>query len=488
MKGKSTKRRYAKHSKSSGSGWLVAVTICVAILAAYGVGGVYFSQHFIPGTTLNNTDVSNLTSAQAKEKVMQTASSYTLTLLEQDEGSETIYGEEIDLRMEISDGFNELIDRQGGFDWILTILGSKDYVLDEDIISYTYDEGELSSIIDNLSCVEPEYPVEAANAEVVLMGGEFKIVPECYGNVAHRDDLEKEIKLAVETQLPTLNLTEKGLYDEPTVFSDDPALAAKKAICDELVDMRIELIFGYTSESVDIQTISTWMTTNQNDSGDYVLGVNNDAIKAYAKSLGAKYDTSGKTKQFATTGGDVVEINKGDLGWIFDEKYAASKLAEFVKAKQSVSLDLTDGSEESIKWWVQTAVGFDANGNDYYGTTYAEVSIDKQHMWMYQDGKLVLETDVVTGNPNLGNDTPKGAFRIRSMSVKATLRGPGYVTPVDYWMVFADDVGFHDATWQPQFGGDFYLTNGSHGCVNMPLDKAGDLYDLIYVGMPVFVY
>ena len=81
-----------------------------------------------------------------------------------------------------------------------------------------------------------------------------------------------------------------------------------------------------------------------------------------------------------------------------------------------------------------------------------------------------------------------GAFKIRYHQQNAILRGPGYATPVAYWMVFADDVGFHDATWQPYFGGTLYYSNGSHGCVNMPLDQAAKLFDLVYDGMPVFVY
>ena len=141
-----------------------------------------------------------------------------------------------------------------------------------------------------------------------------------------------------------------------------------------------------------------------------------------------------------------------------------------------------------MEWWTRTGVGYDSNGQDYYGNTYAEVSITEQHMWMYKDGEVVFESDVVTGNPNLGNDTPIGAFRIRYHQANAVLVGPGYAQPVAYWMVFADDVGFHDATWQPYFGGDLYLWNGSHGCVNLPLDKAGELFNLVYDNMPVFVY
>ncbi|MEE3403498.1 MAG: L,D-transpeptidase [Acutalibacteraceae bacterium] len=49
-------------------------------------------------------------------------------------------------------------------------------------------------------------------------------------------------------------------------------------------------------------------------------------------------------------------------------------------------------------------------------------------------------------------------------------------------------MGFHDADWQDGFGGNFYLENGSHGCVNMPDDAVEKLYQLSYVNMPVYVY
>ena len=55
-------------------------------------------------------------------------------------------------------------------------------------------------------------------------------------------------------------------------------------------------------------------------------------------------------------------------------------------------------------------------------------------------------------------------------------------------MHFFNGEGFHDATWQPSFGGNFYLTRGSHGCVNLPLSVAGKLYDIVEPGVPVFIY
>ena len=63
-----------------------------------------------------------------------------------------------------------------------------------------------------------------------------------------------------------------------------------------------------------------------------------------------------------------------------------------------------------------------------------------------------------------------------------------YEQPVTYWMPFNGGIGFHDADWQPYFGGDRYLTGGSHGCINLPPENAGQLYSLIQYDVPIIVF
>ncbi len=36
--------------------------------------------------------------------------------------------------------------------------------------------------------------------------------------------------------------------------------------------------------------------------------------------------------------------------------------------------------------------------------------------------------------------------------------------------------------------GDIYKTNGSHGCINTPLEAAKTIYETVSVGTPVIVY
>ena len=128
------------------------------------------------------------------------------------------------------------------------------------------------------------------------------------------------------------------------------------------------------------------------------------------------------------------------------------------------------------------------------GTTYVEVDKTNQHMWYYKDGKLQISTDVVTGKPSGGNTTPTGVFYVWNKQRNATLRGKNddgsnYASPVNYWMpIDYTGVGLHDASWQPKFGGDWYKTHGSHGCVNTPPATMKKLFEAVPVGTPVVVF
>ena len=85
-----------------------------------------------------------------------------------------------------------------------------------------------------------------------------------------------------------------------------------------------------------------------------------------------------------------------------------------------------------------------------------------------EKGKLVLESDFVSGNLNRNNGSPDGVFKIVYRQKDATLVGENYASNVNYFMPFAYNVGLHDASWRSTFGGEIYKTSGSHGCINLP--------------------
>lgn len=68
------------------------------------------------------------------------------------------------------------------------------------------------------------------------------------------------------------------------------------------------------------------------------------------------------------------------------------------------------------------------------------------------------------------------------MTTDTYLVGPTWNDHVEYWMPFDDQIGLHDSSWRTEYGGDIYLTDGSHGCVNTPLDAIATIYNNITVG------
>ena len=119
---------------------------------------------------------------------------------------------------------------------------------------------------------------------------------------------------------------------------------------------------------------------------------------------------------------------------------------------------------------------------------YVLVDIPSQTLRYYVNGFEALFTYVVTGDAYL-HPTPTGTFYLNGGKAQnVTLVGEDYETPVNYWMPFIGGAyGMHDATWRSAFGGTIYRGNGSHGCVNMPYEKAKELYFMIPVGTMVIV-
>ena len=266
----------------------------------------------------------------------------------------------------------------------------------------------------------------------------------------------------------------------------DPKLSseAEKYLHDLLCDTSIELSFGGSVEKLDYNNTKSWVTAEKDGSG-FRCVVSDSKLYEYTEMLADKYNTFESRITFTNSSGKETTLDNMGNGWVFDSDYAADMIRSYLVNGESADLDLTDRSRESNKWWLRVCADYDAVSKK--GDCYAEVSIDQQYMWVYKNGKVILKSDIVTGSPD-GHDTPKGAYIIYEKKSPATLYGPGYVTDVSYWIAFIDDIGFHDATWQTSFGGTTYLYNGSHGCVNLPLDFAEKLYKTVYKNMPVYVY
>ena len=135
--------------------------------------------------------------------------------------------------------------------------------------------------------------------------------------------------------------------------------------------------------------------------------------------------------------------------------------------------------------------------------TYVVVDISNQELKLYEDNEVILTAPVVTGKPS--TPTSVGDFNIFQIRYNTVLIGPGYRSVVDVMMKFHNGQGLHDAQYhtdydqngkaikhhgwrsEEEFGGQTYLTNGSHGCVNMMHDDAIEVSNHVNLGTRVLV-
>lgn len=221
------------------------------------------------------------------------------------------------------------------------------------------------------------------------------------------------------------------------------------------------------------------------ESGSLVL--DEEGIDSFVTSLAEEYDTYGKERHFQSTRGDLVTVKGGTYGTKLNQKAERIFLREYLEKHLSSGEAQTDNETDNLHvptYEKETGI----RGKDDIGETYIEIDLTEQKMYYYEAGELKLETEVVTGNTKRKTATPEGVNFVYNKQKNRVLRGPGYASPVKFWVPVNGNIGIHDASWRQKYGGTIYQTNGSHGCINTPADKMAELYDMVEIGTPVVIF
>ena len=248
----------------------------------------------------------------------------------------------------------------------------------------------------------------------------------------------------------------------------------------EFQDFHMTYLFGDREEIIDESVVADWMALDEN--GNILFDENNvplldeTIIEEYVAYLSAAYNTVGIEREFHATRGDVVKVAGGSYGNKIDEQ-----------AQYEFLLNAFSDRESGTRIPQYTSEAWE-KGADDIGDTYIEVDMGSQHMYYYADGEIVIDTPIVTGNIARKWNTPAKVCFVYFKQKNRVLRGANYATPVKYWMAVDGHIGIHDATWRKEFGGDIYMTNGSHGCINTPLEIMTELYDMVELGTPVIMF
>ena len=461
--------------------FLVLTAVCCCV---YSVIAFSYRDKFLPGTWINGIDCAELDSVQVTGLLQDQLQTYYLEVTGRDYASgalETLLGQVTaeDIHLTYSGDSREtvgaLLAEQNVFMWLYRKLSDDtySYQLSQGV---SYDEEQLKSIvkdweacrINNMTAPQDAYISECAERQKG-----YEIIPEVEGT---KFDVQKLLELmdaAILSQETSLDLEAEGCYEEPKVRQDSAELTEPVETVNKWLSARITYDWNGTEIIIDRELIRDWITMEKDGP---VL--DQTAVEAFVKVQAEENDTYGKRRNFVTTLGVELSLPSGYYGWLTDKEAETEALMEAVCQGKTVSREPVYASSARRK------------GVSDIGNSYVEVDLTHQHLYLYEDGSIIFETDFVSGSMSSTPDcvTPEGVFGISYKTTNAVLRGANYETPVNYWMPFYGNYGLHDATWRSEFGGQIYIENGSHGCVNLPLDAAATIYGHMSAGFPVICY
>lgn len=449
--------------------------VVVAVIAVAALGylamAAYYSRRFNPGTFVNGIYCTGKSVTVVNEELQMQYENDRIVIQDALGRQYEISLSEIGFNIDYTNPLQKLQDVQSPFIWVgsLVLSGQEtinpevgfDMLLLENALAHCGIEQANAKestveirleqgyvLYDGKKDVLDLQAVRNRVAEMLTQGRFWIDVSDCYANLPYTQEEQDTL----------------ALWEKIEAFQD----------CGIQYDM------GDGKVALTPEITSSFIALDEN--GDFLLDEDGNlvcsekGIAEFIDALCLEYDTCGGVRDFYSTRGDIITIEGGTYGNKLDRDAEIAYLKEaFLERKQEVHVPAY------IK---QAAI----RGKNDIGDTYVEVDMGIQKLYYYEDGELKLETDIVTGNTSRRMGTPSGVFFVYNMQRNRVLRGEGYASPVKYWVPVKGGVGIHDASWRKDFGGEIYKTGGSHGCINVPGNVMGELYDMLEIGVPVVMF
>lgn len=486
---KKEKKKKKSHSKAIAY-WISFLLIVMILGGIYYAGYKYCETHFMPGSTINGFDCGGLTEEEAEKRFADAASKYTLDIHFRGGTTEVLTAQDIGFAYKPDGSIGAMIHRQDQQLWPRYFFEDYAYTME---VAGSYDPNLLASAILALPELQKENMQAPTDAYIMFMDGNettdgtFEIVPDDPGSTIDPVQLAAgagDAAARYEQEIDAEQIA--GAYKEAKLKADDAGLVARCKDLNDIVGASITYVLPDKTElKLNSDVMKDWLVRDKKGMLVKDDEVWDEQLWKFMELLAYNCNTIGTDREFNSTTRGPITVTGGDYGYMVNQIAEHDLLVE----------DLAAGKKETRKPSYYISPYNDETENDGIGRSYLEVDLEEQHMWCYIDGKLVMESDCVTGDPTTDHETPTGVFGIMFMKKDATLRGIQqkngkyeYETKVKYWMPFYADCGFHDAWWRTAFGEEIYKGDGSHGCVNLPSEAAEELFSYCDTKMPVVIY
>ena len=457
---------------------IVGGSILGVLLVAYLAGVAVFSGHFWPNSKMGANDISLKTPEEIVSMLDQDIEAYSLH----------VHGAGLDVTLSADDAgveFNAEHVVSGMFKaanaWAWPLEAFSEHDVTDALVATLGESGvsdKLQTAIDAVNA-NAEAPVNATVAYDEA-AGMFSVVKERYGTQVNADAVAAAVEDAVKSLKSDVAIDEKA-FSQPSVLSSDQRVIDAAAQANGMILVNVQFTLGgATVATLDASAVAPCIVIGD----DLSVGLDDDALGTWADAVVSANTTVGSKRTYTRADGKQISVSGGSYGWKVDRE----ALLEAMKA----AIDSDQTGQAELPCSQTAALAPASSGGRDWGARYIDIDLSSQHAWLFDEsGAVVWESDIVSGKPTSSSAslTPAGVYVINSNSGGSTLKGTNddgtkYETPVTYWMPFVGNlIGLHDATWQSSFGGTRYKDGaGSHGCVNLPYSKAGELHNLCRAG------
>lgn len=511
MKARGVMKRKVKNIST-----IVLVTI-VLIAAVYVLLGIYYMEGFPCFTWINGVYATGKTVQEVNDEL---AGKYTysgIKVIDATGAELNISATDVDLKVDYTDALNGVLSHQNPFLWGVNLFKNLSFhyeptvqinrdKLYEKLSNWEIftEQKELSVRIDK---TEQGYVLVNEKDRVPNLDNIIGVVYDGMHNLSESVDLSSN-----ETCYQSLELT-KEEKDLVTFFKKIEKLQNCQivySIENELIPVDAAVVSDWILRSEDLEeALSEKISKKSPGSGLFIIRhqesklpkeeelseydgfvidsqgsliVSEKKIYEFLFGLSQKYGTAWTMKRYRNGESSEVVINKNSKGdgslFDVDKEFENLKTA-FIEESYAINTQINLEIQESC-------LVIDAASQ--LGQTYIEVNMGDQMLYYYENGELVMDMPVVTGNVNRSRGTPTGLFSVYNKRYHTYLRGVDYVSYVNYWLGVNKGVGIHDALWRNKFGDEIYKSDGSHGCINCPMEKVSRLWEIVEIGTPVILY
>ena len=456
---------------------IIMLSIFAALLVMFGlyIGlAIYYSDGFSYGTYINGIYCTGKSISQVSEELNDSFKE-RVAIVDAGDKTYSIDLDKIGYSYDFERPLKAYLDNQNSYLWIMNLSSAKSGQI---LNPYgEYDEALLKNEVDSMKLEKLSEPHSvllslSEDAGYVLHDGKIRIA-----------DTDASYKYIADS----LKNGQMAIVLDDSCYTSIPYSESEKLLIDlynsvsEFQNRDYSYDFGDERVRLSQYTLASMLTVDEDGypqiqrDGDGII-LDEENVEQSLEKAFVPFETY-NNHDFVTHDGTKIHLDSGTWGNKVNLSAEVKYFTDEVK-------NGTDAFEREPEYSVLKG----GSGSEDIGNTYIEVDIDNQHMYYFENGSLKLETDVVTGKLSTKQGTPRGVYYIYSKKSPAVLKGPGYAEHVKFWMPIYKGIGIHDSSWRVDYGGDIYKSGGSHGCINTPKDKVGELYEYVEVGTPVIVY